>query len=120
LLSIGTTQVPNGSRRLIAIFVVDGLRPDSINQADTPTIERLRREGDVMPTVLALLGIENVSCDTGCGRVLRESPKDPPSPPAVKVSRRVVRTSKGAYHAAPQISRIAGRDYVDSGSRQQH
>src|SRR4029453_15951313 len=32
-------------RRLIAIFVVDGLRPDSINALDTPTIERLRREG---------------------------------------------------------------------------
>jgi arylsulfatase A-like enzyme len=31
--------------RLIAIFVVDGLRPDSINRADTPTIDRLRREG---------------------------------------------------------------------------
>ena len=31
--------------RLVAIFVVDGLRPDSINQADTPTIERLRTEG---------------------------------------------------------------------------
>src|SRR5207244_4302569 len=27
---------------LMAIFVVDGLRPDSINAADTPTIERLR------------------------------------------------------------------------------
>ena len=31
--------------RLVAIFVVDGLRPDSINQADTPTIARLRTEG---------------------------------------------------------------------------
>ena len=31
--------------RLIAIFVVDGLRPDSINAADTPTIDRLRTEG---------------------------------------------------------------------------
>ena len=31
--------------RLVAIFVVDGLRPDSINQADTPTIARLRAEG---------------------------------------------------------------------------
>ena len=31
--------------RLIAIFVVDGLRPDSINQTDTPTIQRLRTEG---------------------------------------------------------------------------
>ena len=32
-------------RPLIAIFVVDGLRPDSINAIDTPTIDRLRREG---------------------------------------------------------------------------
>jgi predicted AlkP superfamily pyrophosphatase or phosphodiesterase len=43
LLSVA--QAPPESRRLIAIFVVDGLRPDSINAADTPTIERLRREG---------------------------------------------------------------------------
>ena len=33
------------SDRLIAIFVVDGLRPDSINETDTPTIYRLRSEG---------------------------------------------------------------------------
>jgi arylsulfatase A-like enzyme len=31
--------------RLFAIFVVDGLRPDSITPADTPTIARLRSEG---------------------------------------------------------------------------
>ena len=43
LLSIA--QAPPEPRRLIAIFVVDGLRPDSITAADTPTIERLRREG---------------------------------------------------------------------------
>lgn len=43
LLSVA--QAPDEPRRLFAIFVVDGLRPDSINAADTPTIERLRREG---------------------------------------------------------------------------
>ncbi len=43
LLSVA--QAPTEPRRLIAIFVVDGLRPDSINATDTPTIERLRREG---------------------------------------------------------------------------
>ena len=43
LLSLA--QAPPESRRLIAIFVVDGLRPDSINASDTPAIERLRREG---------------------------------------------------------------------------
>src|SRR5262245_58256041 len=43
LLSVA--QAPAEPGRLIAIFVVDGLRPDSINAADTPTIERLRGEG---------------------------------------------------------------------------
>ena len=44
--------------RLILIVVMDGLRPDSINQEDTPTVFRLRREGvnyvnshSVFPTV---------------------------------------------------------------------
>lgn len=37
---------PQTSRaRLILVFVIDGLRPDSINPADTPTLDRLRREG---------------------------------------------------------------------------
>ena len=43
LLALGQTA-PDPDR-LIAIFVVDGLRPDSINPADTPTIARLRTEG---------------------------------------------------------------------------
>src|SRR5215204_2764499 len=38
-------QATPDTDRLIAIFVVDGLRPDSINPADTPTIARLRIEG---------------------------------------------------------------------------
>ena len=44
--------------RLILIVVMDGLRPDSINQEDTPTVFRLRQEGvnyinshSVFPTV---------------------------------------------------------------------
>ena len=44
--------------RLILIVVMDGLRPDSINQEDTPTLFRLRQEGvnyvnshSVFPTV---------------------------------------------------------------------
>ena len=56
-VTAGSSQAPAGSR-LIAIFVVDGLRPDSINTADTPTIARLRTEGteyvnshSVFPTV---------------------------------------------------------------------
>ena len=47
-----------GSARLILIVVMDGLRPDSINRDDTPTLFRLRQEGvsyinshSVFPTV---------------------------------------------------------------------
>src|SRR6185369_7029694 len=47
-----------GTARLILIVVMDGLRPDSINREDTPTIFRLREEGvnfinshSVFPTV---------------------------------------------------------------------
>jgi predicted AlkP superfamily pyrophosphatase or phosphodiesterase len=43
LLTLG--QAAREPDRLIAIFVVDGLRPDSINRTDTPTIARLRTEG---------------------------------------------------------------------------
>jgi arylsulfatase A-like enzyme len=32
-------------RRLVIVFVVDGLRPDSITPEDTPTLHRLRAEG---------------------------------------------------------------------------
>jgi len=32
-------------RRLVIVFVVDGLRPDSITPEDTPTLFRLRAEG---------------------------------------------------------------------------
>lgn len=46
------------SARLILIVVIDGLRPDSINREDTPTLFRLRQEGvsyinshSVFPTV---------------------------------------------------------------------
>ncbi len=59
MMTAGTpaTQAP-GAPRLFAIFVVDGLRPDSINTTDSPTIARLRSEGadyvnshSVFPTV---------------------------------------------------------------------
>jgi predicted AlkP superfamily pyrophosphatase or phosphodiesterase len=36
---------PDGRARLNLVFVLDGLRPDSINAEDTPTLHRLRREG---------------------------------------------------------------------------
>src|SRR5207342_127931 len=32
-------------RRFVIVFVVDGLRPDAITAADTPTLFRLRTEG---------------------------------------------------------------------------
>ena len=34
-----------GARRLVVVFVVDGLRPDAITADDTPTLFRLRAEG---------------------------------------------------------------------------
>jgi predicted AlkP superfamily pyrophosphatase or phosphodiesterase len=40
-----TAQKPRGAARLILVVVVDGLRPDSINEEDTPTLFRLQREG---------------------------------------------------------------------------
>jgi len=36
-------------RRLVIVFVVDGLRPDSITPEDTPTLHRLRAEGVDFP-----------------------------------------------------------------------
>lgn len=51
-------QQSRASARLILIVVMDGLRPDSINLEDTPTLFRLRQEGvsyinshSVFPTV---------------------------------------------------------------------
>lgn len=69
IIALGTTISHTGeaarlarqsraSARLILIVVVDGLRPDSINREDTPTLFRLRQEGvsyinshSVFPTV---------------------------------------------------------------------
>lgn len=44
-LALGLAQVASPPRHLIVIFVVDGLRPDSVNALDTPAIARLRAEG---------------------------------------------------------------------------
>ena len=53
-----TVQTPTRQAPLIVVFVVDGLRPDSINSRDTPTIARLRDAGaeylnshSIFPTV---------------------------------------------------------------------
>ena len=60
-LSVGmkaSVQTQSTKARLITVIVVDGLRPDSINDEDTPNLFRLRREGiayinshSVFPTV---------------------------------------------------------------------
>ncbi len=57
------------SATLHLVFVIDGLRPDSINEADTPTLYRLRREGvtfenthSVFPTVTR---VNSTSLGTG-------------------------------------------------------
>jgi predicted AlkP superfamily pyrophosphatase or phosphodiesterase len=51
-------QLPSLPPRLVLVFVVDGLRPDSINADDTPTIAKLKDSGvefvnshSVFPTV---------------------------------------------------------------------
>ncbi len=69
IIALGTPFSPTGeaarvarqsrmSARLILVVVIDGLRPDSINREDTPTLFRLRQEGvsyinshSVFPTV---------------------------------------------------------------------
>jgi arylsulfatase A-like enzyme len=45
LLPVPATQPQTQRAKLTIVFVVDGLRPDSINADDTPTLDRLRREG---------------------------------------------------------------------------
>ena len=45
LIVIATAAQAQSTAALNMVFVMDGLRPDSINAADTPTLERLRREG---------------------------------------------------------------------------
>ncbi len=36
---------PNGSKRRVVLFVWDGLRPDSVNSTDTPTLNAIKRFG---------------------------------------------------------------------------
>ena len=40
-----TNFVPPGQARLNLVFILDGLRPDSINPQNTPNLYRLRQEG---------------------------------------------------------------------------
>src|ERR1043166_7439854 len=60
-VACGWVHYPPAPERMIVIFIVDGLRPDSINPADSPTIARLRSEGveyvnshSLFPTVTRL------------------------------------------------------------------
>jgi arylsulfatase A-like enzyme len=72
---------------------------------------------DIAPTVLTLAGVD-VARGQGRGRVLRELLRDGPALLSVKTTRRVVRTSAGAYRASVEISSVDGHDYVDSGARE--
>lgn len=71
---------------------------------------------DVMPTVLAMLGVDRGECGPGCGRVLHEALRTSRQP--AQSTRRLLRTRAGRYRAVLQISTIAGHDYVDSGRRE--
>lgn len=64
-------QSRRGKRpRLVLVYVIDGLRPDSINEQDTPNLFRLRSEGvsyvnshSVFPTVTR---VNTAAITTGC------------------------------------------------------
>ncbi|HEX3171011.1 MAG TPA: alkaline phosphatase family protein, partial [Burkholderiales bacterium] len=45
VLALFASSVYAQPAALHLVFVIDGLRPDSITEADTPTLYRLRREG---------------------------------------------------------------------------
>ena len=44
-VSAPSPSLPIAASRFVIVFVVDGLRPDSITPDDTPTLQRLRTEG---------------------------------------------------------------------------
>lgn len=71
---------------------------------------------DLMPTVLTLFNIDAGTCDTGCGRVLRESLRGSPQRRATP-TRRTMTTASGPYRASLRLSSTNGRDYVDQGAR---
>ena len=71
---------------------------------------------DVMPTVLKLLAIDGDRCESGCGRVLEEALRASPHQ-SLRVTRRTLATSSGAYRATVRISSLGGYEYVDEGAR---
>lgn len=51
--AFGTTvgeETAAGYGRINVVFILDGLRPDSINVEDTPNIHRLREQGSTSST----------------------------------------------------------------------
>jgi predicted AlkP superfamily pyrophosphatase or phosphodiesterase len=71
---------------------------------------------DVVPTILALLGLDPTGVD---GRVLHEALAGGPDEEQVMVDTRAytVEAGAGAYRAVVQISEVDGRRYVDKGWR---
>jgi arylsulfatase A-like enzyme len=69
---------------------------------------------DVVPTILALLGLDVAGCD---GRVLREALVDGPDPERVGIVTHLYTAEAGAYRAVLQISGVDGRRYVDKSWR---
>jgi predicted AlkP superfamily pyrophosphatase or phosphodiesterase len=70
---------------------------------------------DVTPTILALLGIEDVpGLD---GRVLREALKDGPDEEQVAIETRTLTTGSNGYKAALQITTVGEQRYIDKSWR---
>jgi hypothetical protein len=70
---------------------------------------------DVVPTILALLGLAEP--DELDGRVLAEALADGPDPEQIAVDTRVHTVETGVYRAAVQVSEAEGHRYVDKSWR---
>jgi predicted AlkP superfamily pyrophosphatase or phosphodiesterase len=70
---------------------------------------------DVVPTILALLGL--AERDDLDGRVLAEALVDGPDPEQIAVDTRVHTVETGVYRAAVQVSEAEGHRYVDKSWR---
>src|ERR1700730_3735095 len=76
----------SGKARLNLVFVLDGLRPDSINPDDTPNLHKLRLEGvnflnghSVFPTVTRV-NATAIACHFAGPNEQRRPCSDAPSP----------------------------------------
>lgn len=79
------------------------------------TVRAPAGNADVVPTILALLGIAET--DGLDGRVLAEALEGGPDPEHVAVQTRVHIAAAGRYRAAIQLSEVEGRRYVDKSWR---